>query len=137
MLSHIDLSDNAFEVQFETCALDPSLFTHEAHLRLAWIHITKYGLSQARKNVESQIQRFVTHVGAQYKYHHTLTVSAIYAVHHFIRKSNTGTFPEFIIENPELLENFKGLINSHYSYNIFASEEAKEGYIEPDLVPFE
>ena len=136
MISHNDISHSAFEQAFASCTLDPSLFTHEAHLRLAWIHITKYGLSQARQNIESQIQQFVMKAGAQDKYHHTLTVAAVYAVSHFINKSTATTFIDFLNENPGLMNNFKSLINSHYTYDIFRSEAAKEAYMAPDVQPF-
>ena len=42
---HYQLSDEEFEQQFQNCLLSPVLFTHEAHLRLAFIHILKYGES--------------------------------------------------------------------------------------------
>jgi hypothetical protein len=41
---HLDLSDNEFEKQFINCELSPDIFSHEAHLRLAWINIKKMGL---------------------------------------------------------------------------------------------
>ena len=37
MEQHYTLTDNEFEKQFQTSSLDPAIFTHEAHLRLAWI----------------------------------------------------------------------------------------------------
>lgn len=43
MKTHHQLNDQQFEEQFQNCTFDPTLFTHEAHLRLAWIHkATKY-----------------------------------------------------------------------------------------------
>jgi hypothetical protein len=40
---HFSLTDIEFENQFENGTLKPELFSHEAHVRLAWIHIKKYG----------------------------------------------------------------------------------------------
>ena len=37
------LNDDAFEAAFQNASLDPALFSHKAHLRLAWIHITQDG----------------------------------------------------------------------------------------------
>jgi hypothetical protein len=37
MEQHQYLSDKEFEEQFETCQMNPSIFSHEAHLRLGWI----------------------------------------------------------------------------------------------------
>ena len=88
MENHFNLSDIDFEKRFISCQLDPSDFTHEAHLRLAWININNYGLEQAQLNTENQIQKFVEFVGAKNKYHMNLTLAAIRAVHYFSLKSN-------------------------------------------------
>lgn len=136
MDSHSELTDNAFEEDFRLCRLSPSLFTHEAHLRLAWIHLKKYGLHKALTNIEKQIRAFVKHVGAEDKYHQTLTIAAVRMVNHFMIKSKTNNFQDFIVENSELKTNFKELISSHYSFDIFASKKAKTIYMDPDMTPF-
>lgn len=40
MENHFQLSDTEFEEQFKACTLDSGLFNPEAHLRLAWIHVS-------------------------------------------------------------------------------------------------
>jgi len=136
MEKHAELSDAEFERQFAACELDPSIFSHEAHLRLAWIHIDAYGLEQAKQNIQKQLQDFVAHVGAVDKYHTTLTVAAVQGVNHFMKKSKSDNFKDFIQEFPQLKNNFKELIGSHYSFDIFTSAEAKAGFLAPDLLPF-
>ncbi|AXG70279.1 hypothetical protein KORDIASMS9_02518 [Kordia sp. SMS9] len=137
MFDHIQLTDATFEKQFATCKLSPSLFTHEAHLRLAWIHITKYGIKQALDTIQIQLQNFVAHANAADKYNKTLTIAATKAVYHFILQSKTTTFKEFITEHPRLLSNFRQLMEAHYSLDIFTSQRAKQYYISPDLLPFD
>ena len=136
MKNHFILNDSEFEKAFESCSLDPSLFSHEAHVRLAWIHINKYGIDKAEKNIQKQLQKFVLHVGAKDKYHKTITIVAIKAVNHFIKQSNTDSFINFIEEFQQLKTNFKTLINSHYSIDVFNSEFAKVNFLKPDLIPF-
>lgn len=130
------LSDSEFTAKFQNCSLDPSMFDHKAHLRLVWLLIEKHGIQQARIDIQSQIQNFVKHVGAEEKYHKTLTITAIEIVNHFMAKKETNTFNEFISEFPKLKDNFRELIEQHYSYDIFKSAKAKNEYLEPDLVPF-
>jgi hypothetical protein len=77
MEKHVTLTDIEFEKQFSNCSLDPSIFSHEAHLRLAWIHIHKYGIDQAVENITYQLQNFVASIGAKDKYNHMVTISAI------------------------------------------------------------
>jgi len=136
MERHTELSDEEFEYQFKTCSLNPTLFNHEAHLRLAWIHIRKYGLNNALENIQMQLQEFVKHAGAIDKYHKTLTIAAIQAVNHFVKTSKSNEFQEFIKEYPQLKYGFKELIESHYSTDLFNSIKAKSEFIEPDLLAF-
>lgn len=134
--NHHELSDLAFEQQFSTSTLAEHLFTHEAHLRLAWIHINKYGIDKAIENVTGQLLRFVDRLGAKDKYNETLTVAALKMVNHFNGKAQTKNFNAFIAEFPKLNTHFKELINTHYSINLLHSAEAKARYLEPDLLSF-
>ena len=136
MKTHFQLTDEQFQHQFFWCILDPALFTHEAHLRLAWIHIKKFGVETAVYTVTEQLKRFVNHLGAENKFNKTLTIAAVRAVNHFMMRSDVQTFEEFIIQFPKLKNNFRKLISSHYTEDIFNSRKAKEQYLEPDLLPF-
>jgi cyclopropane fatty-acyl-phospholipid synthase-like methyltransferase len=66
-----------------------------------------------------------------------LTVAAIKAVHHFIRRSSSDNFYDFIHEFPKLKTSFRELISSHYRTDTFQSAKAREIFIEPDLSPFD
>jgi hypothetical protein len=137
MESHLDLTDQEFEQQFENGTLEKKFFSHEAHLRLAWIHLKKYGIDHAIKNIREQLVKFVEIVGAQDKYNETVTIAAIHAVHHFILRSDALDFKSFISENSRLKFQFKELLATHYRTDIFASELAKKKYLEPELLPFD
>jgi hypothetical protein len=137
MEPHFDLSDDQFEAQFRSLTFVPAHFSHEAHLRLAWIHIRKYGVDKAAENIAAQILAFANSLGENAIYNKTLTVAAVKAVNHFYLRSKTGNFKEFIDEFPQLKREFKQLIGSHYSLDIFNSEAAKAEYLEPDLIPFD
>ena len=136
MESHFELNDKEFEQQFEATRLDPKLFSHEAHLRLAWIHITRYGINNAIINITTQLKQYVQHLGAAEKYNETVTIAAIKAVHYFMSKSKTSGFKEFILHNSRLKTGFRELLNHHYTTDIFNSESAKKVFLEPELQPF-
>ena len=136
-MTHLTLTDQEFESQFSAQELAPELFDHEAHLRLAWIHVTKFGPKQAIQNVTEQIQRFAAFHGDHTKYHETVTIAAVRAVYHFVLKSESKDFSSFLKEFPQLNHKFKDLIQSHYSEDIFVSSDAKRRYISPDLQPFD
>src|SRR5690349_3635830 len=136
MENHHQLTDAEFEKQFEDCTLNAEWFTHEAHLRLAWIHIRKYGVEQAIKNVCPQLIRYTESLGARDKFNKTVTVAALKAIDHFMKRSATDKFNDLILEFPRLKTDFKKLMAAHYGFDIFKSTQAKEEYLEPDLLPF-
>ena len=133
---HHYLTDVEFEKQFQACKLDPTLFSHEAHLRLAWINIKQYGLEKAEIRIQEQLRKFVVTLGAEAKYNATVTVAAIRIVGHFMRKSKVDNFKDFIQEFPQLKSNFKALIKNHYSFDVYHSTLAKATFVAPDIKPF-
>lgn len=135
-MAHFSLSDEVFEQQFADTSLAPQLFSHEAHLRLAWIHIQKYGKDQATANVCNQIQRFDRTHGDGTMFNKTVTIAAVEAVAHFMRKIEAVDFSGFIAQAPRLRNNLKDVVAQHYSWNIFTDPAAKADYLEPDLLPF-
>ncbi len=131
---HYQLSDAEFEQQFANCTIDPTLFSHEAHVRLTWIHLKKYGMERTINNMQKQISDFARFHIAKGKYHTTITVAAVQIINLFMQKSNSILFKEFIKEHRILIDNFKNLLGSHYSKSVLHSETAKTKYIEPDLI---
>ena len=137
MEKHLELDDNQFEEQFSGRSLDPALFSHEAHLRLAWVHISKYGIDRAVENITAQLKHYVEFLGAKDKYNVTLTIAAIRTVYHFMLNSGARDFPRFIAENQRLKSNFRELLSCHYTTDIFKSENARKEYLNPELLPFD
>jgi len=137
MQSHSQFSDKEFLNAFKDCKFDPAKFTHEAHLRLAYINIDTYGIKKAEKEIQFQIENYVSHIGASDKYNATLTVAALKTVNHFMKKSQSDNFQDFVDEFPRLKNNFRDLLFQHYSFDIFNSKKAKEKYLEPDLLTFD
>ena len=137
MQDHYSLSDDEFAEQFRTATLNPAYFTHEAHLRLAFILIKHHGIEGAMDQLCRQIAHFDQTFGDGTKFHKTVTIAAAKAVHHFMGRSSAKSFPELIAEFPRLNTNFKDLLACHYGFDIFSNPEAKRTFVEPDLLPFE
>lgn len=57
-------------------------------------------------------------------------------MHNFIQDSDAYDFQDFIKEFSKLKTNFKEIITSFYSGNIFRSIEAKQQILQPDLKSF-
>ena len=136
MEKHWKLSEEEFEEKFSTCSFRPLWFTHEAHLRLAWMYITKYGKEIAFEKYSNQLQVFANKYNADGKYNATVTFASIEIMNDFMNESDAYDFQDFMNEYPQLKTDFKGVLQQHYSGDIFTSKEAKEKIIQPDLIPF-
>jgi len=136
MEAHYQLSDKDFAHQFENLTFPPKWFTHEAHLRLAWIHLRMGSLKEAESNICEQIKTFDRTLDDGTKFHKTLTIAAVNAVNHFLKRSNNDNFKDFLLEFPDLKYCFKALLATHYSWNIFEDQRAKMEFVSPDLEEF-
>ena len=125
MEQHFILSDEEFEDQFENTSLNSALFSHEAHIRLAWIHIKTYGETKAIENITTQLQRYLGHLGATEKYNETLTVAAVKSVNHFMQIEKLNSFYDFITACHILKTNFRNIIEKYYGIDIYTSKETK------------
>ncbi|WP_233557527.1 MULTISPECIES: hypothetical protein [unclassified Aquimarina] len=102
MKTHFDLDDLEFIRLFKEGTLNPSLFNHEAHLRLAWIYISFSDADTACKKISNHILSYVTKLNATDKFNRTLTIAAVNIVNHYIQKSKSNNFKGFITEFPDL-----------------------------------
>ena len=135
-MEHYYLSDRELMKRFENLTLNPELFNHEAHLRLAWIHIREFGRVQAEENLCAQIERFDAAFGDGTKFHHTLTVASVKMVAHFVGRSRANNFQSFMREFPRLRSHFQDLLDQHYGIDLLTHPTAKEEYVEPDRLAF-
>ena len=137
MEKHNQYSDQRLLRAMEQSALDPVVFSHEAHLRWGWLLLENNHLEEAIDKACAQLRQYTKHLGAFDKYNETVTIAAIRAIYHFRLKSKTKNFRDFIAGAPRLKTSFRELMDSHYSENIFKSPLAKKQYLEPDKVPFD
>lgn len=145
METHRKISDSKFEELFSTWKLERSMFNHEAHIRIAYLYILKYGIRDAIKKLSSELKNYIeseSRNGQYYEkknkkfYNATLTIASMKIVEQRIMKTNSQNFNTFIEKNKDLQEDFIQIIWSHYRDNNLHSEIARYVYIEPDI-PFE
>ncbi len=134
---HSQFSDIEFIEAFEKAVLNPKLFNHEAHLRLAWIYLQSYGEQKAIEKTCSAIEHFDIVYGNGDKFHTTLTVASVKVVNHFIKKSEATSFFDFIEAFPQLKMAFRKFLEQHYTPEALTHEKAKANYIPPDFLPFD
>ncbi|MBX3064893.1 MAG: hypothetical protein KF726_18060 [Anaerolineae bacterium] len=125
------MTDQEFVHAFEQDKL--GAFRHRDHIRLAWCYLKDHGWEQGLLRIRQGIQHFALAHGAATKYHETMTVFWAQVVQMHMAMDENGDFESLVARYPELLD--KTLVEKHYSRDRLFSEQARQVWIEPDLVP--
>ncbi|MEI8019722.1 MAG: hypothetical protein WCH39_16075 [Schlesneria sp.] len=128
------MTDTEFLEAFESCSLPEAQWTHEAHVRMAWLYLQKMPLSEAIAVVRLGIKRYNASLKKSLAYHETITqVFLILISDRMQRSSEAQSFADFCNENPDLLDrNMTALLNYYRKETLF-SQAARDGFVEPDL----
>jgi len=120
---------------FETCSLGKDEFPHQAHLTVAVWYLTNSSLNQATDRMRAGLHRFLDHHGVgRQKYNETLTIFWMRTISAILKQLSpelsvldvTNSAVEFLTDS--------GLVFECYSREVLTSNEAKEGWVEPDLI---
>lgn len=126
------MDDQTFLHAFEHAHLPD--FSHEAHIRMAWLYLRQYGYDTGVRKICDGLRRFADAHGAAQKYHETITLFWAKLVNDAIARTPDLTEAQAFIEHhPHLLD--KNMIARHYSAARWQSPEARERWVEPDLRP--
>lgn len=129
---HLQLTDQEFIEQFEQLKLNPEWFTHEAHLRMAWIYSSQQSLKQAISKACHGIQSFDDKFGDGTKYHLTVSRFLMELIFEREKRTKTRSFEDFKNSNLDLLTDFKGVLSRHYDFDVLNDTNAKTHYIAPN-----
>jgi len=132
------MDDAALLDAFERCTLPKPLWTHESHVRVAWLHLQRDPFPQALKKIGAGIRQLnMVHGvenGPSSGYHETLTCTFLSLVWATIQSAGAGeTSAEFCAANPHLLS--RTLPRLFYTRERMASVEARLRFVPPDLAP--
>ena len=118
------MTDPEFLRAFEDTTLEP--FHHRDHLRVTWLYLRHYGVSETRERLGKAILRYASARNGAAKYHETITQAWI----QLVSKAMAADFDTMLIEHPHLLD--KNLLHRYYSPAVLQSPEAREHWVEPD-----
>lgn len=128
----LHLSDAEFTAAFESCTLPAAEFHHADHVRLAWIYLREFGEAGAAERVLAGIKRFADHNGSPGKFHVTKTRVWMILVAEAQRATpEICSFSEFAAAHSHLFDAQRLL--DFYSSTRLESEDARMGWMEPDL----
>lgn len=129
VIGSAELADDEFLAAFHACTLDPTLFRHGDHLRLAWLYVHRGPLEEAVLRVRTEIKAFAASHGASQKFHETMTEAWV----RLIATHSESSFENFIKENESRLNG--ALLHRFWSPEVLASDEARVAWVPPDRHP--
>lgn len=128
--------DENFLEAFESCTLPRSEWTHQAHLRMAYLYLC--GSSDVEALIPAVRQRIQTYNQANRNrtgYHETITVAFLHLVADRMRHCPTPAFPDFERENADMFAPGGEFLLRYYERDTLFSPEARARFVPPDRVP--
>ncbi len=126
------MNDQEFQAAFEDTSLDPKLFDHEAHIRMGWIYATKYPLAEAIARFAGALRAYTRALGAQGKYHETITWFYMLLIAERQARTTAATFDAFLAKNRDLVAS-PSILTRYYRPETLAAEQARQHYVLPDV----
>jgi hypothetical protein len=126
------MTDEAFARAFESGSVTPAQFDHVAHVRVAWVYLRETeSLEEALSRMRGEIRRFAAAAGVPQKYHETITVLWMRLLEEVRFAGASRELSDVLLEHPALAD--KDLPLRYYSRARLFSDEARAGWVEPDL----
>jgi len=132
-VSSLRLDDDEFIATFERGGFGGDDFPHKAHIRMAWLYVTRLGPEAAIERAAGGIRELARTNGKPTLYHDTLTRAWVYLVADAVTTSPSGDFEEFLVRNSQLLD--KQHLLEYYSPDVLSSAQARVTWIAPDIAP--
>lgn len=127
------MTDDEFLAAFEAVALTRPEWTHEAHVRMAWLYLARHPVPDALDRVRRGIQKLNGKIGSPDGYHETITVAFVRVIAD--RLAESETYPAFRDRNPDLLDRTLPALLRHYTKDRLYSAEARAAFVAPDREP--
>jgi hypothetical protein len=116
--------------RFESADIDPDQFDHEAHVYVGWLYVREYELAEAIGKFDNGLRRLVSKLGAERKYHATLTWFFLLLIAD--RAEDGEPWQVFSQRNADLITGSKETLSRYYSDSCLFSERARERFVLPD-----
>ena len=131
------MDDAALWERFSASLLTHAEWTHEAHVRTAFLFASRFPIDEAHLRMRAGIIRLNERHGLVETpargYFETLTRGWVVLVADARRRSNALTSHALLEACPELMD--RGLLLKHYSRELLATARARAIFIPPDVAP--
>ena len=119
---------------FEAGDLDADAFDHESHVYVAWLYLERWPLHEAIGRFRNALRRLVVKMGAESKYHETITWFFMLLINQRRNQCNATSWIEFQRQNRDLVNNAGTPLGRYYSRDLLASDEARQQFLLPDRI---
>ncbi|MEM9208111.1 MAG: hypothetical protein AAGA61_02600 [Pseudomonadota bacterium] len=120
--------------RFEACELPEEEWTHDAHVRVAWVAQLSASADVAEARLRDGILRFNTRVlGRRQQYHETVTMAFARIIR--ARARIGESWPAFLARSNDILSREDPVLLRYYSNDRLFSDKARAQFVEPDLQP--
>ena len=132
-MATITAEDREFLRAFEECTVAKSCWTHEAHVRMAWIVLNlEAGYGEGLARIRKSIQRLNSAVEST-GYHETLTVAFTQLIQYRRQLGDsTWSYEEFLRNNEDLAVRSPLVLARNYSSELLAQPASKGTFVAPD-----
>jgi hypothetical protein len=125
------MTDDEFLAAFDTCTLPKSRWTHEAHVRIAWLCLNRMPFAAALAHVRHGIPKYNLSLGNTTGYHDTVTVAFVRIV--AAKRTPGQSFADFKAANPDVFSKEKPILLNYYSKAVLDSAAARAEFVEADM----
>jgi hypothetical protein len=119
--------------EFERLQVDPESFDHAAHVYVGWELVTTYPLAEAIQRFSGTLKRLTRALNIEGKYHETITWFFMILIAERQSTIQAASWDSFVEASPDLLNDSKTLLASHYSTERLWSAQARTQFLLPDI----
>ena len=128
------LDDDALLDGFEKGTIPAGEFHHAEHVRVAWMYLRRYPLTDALARFIAALKRFAAGHGLPGLYHETITIAFVLVIAERLDGASQLSWADFAAKNPDLLTWKPSVLASYYSDETLASERARRSFVMPDRI---
>ncbi|WP_417450581.1 hypothetical protein [Kordiimonas sp.] len=116
---------------FESGALPREAFSHRVHVRLGWIYVGRFPLTEAIERFAARLKSWARRHELDGLYHETITWAYLMIINERRHKHACDDFDVFIAANADLLGK-PSVLDDYYTRETLDSDHARQSYVMPD-----
>jgi hypothetical protein len=121
------VTDHEFLTAFEDGSLAAEAFDHSAHIRAAFLYLSRHAFLEACVAMRDSLRRFAARAGNGNLYHETITVAFMSIVSGRMERSPEFGWEALLAAHPELCD--RGLLSRYYRPETLASPVARQRFV--------